>query len=120
MKVDFKQAGLHLGLNLVARALLGPAGTILVSTNAVVKAVTGRHLHEHLSAMMSPPAERAPTTPPAGHAKTPRQLKRARLDSPDAPGDAAVKSEERPPPSRKSRAKSTTKRRKASGSRSTA
>ena len=120
MKVDLKKAGLHVGLNLVARALFGPTGALLVSTNSVVKAVTGRHLHQHLSDIMSPLTESAQTAQTAGPAKAPRRPRRAPLDAPDAPGDAASESGERPPAAGKSRARSTTKRRKASGSRSKA
>jgi hypothetical protein len=92
VKGDFQQAGLHAGLGFIARVLFGLPGAVLVSTNSVTKAITGRHLHEHLTDLLG--AQSARETPPRQAAET--------------------------PPARRPRTKSATKRRKASGSRSTA
>jgi hypothetical protein len=50
IKGDFLQGGIHAGLGVVARVLFGIPGAVLVSANSISKAITGRHLHEHLSA----------------------------------------------------------------------
>ncbi|SRR6266404_1547118 len=49
VKGDLLQGGIHAGLGIVARVLFGLPGVILVSTNSISKALTGRHLYEHLS-----------------------------------------------------------------------
>jgi len=49
VKGDLLQGGIHAGLGIVARILFGVPGVILVSTNSLSKALTGRHLYEHLS-----------------------------------------------------------------------
>ena len=49
VKGDLLQGGIHAGLGIVARMLFGVPGLILVSTNSISKALTGRHLYEHLS-----------------------------------------------------------------------
>ncbi len=46
---DFKQAIAHAGLGLVARALLGPLGLLLVSANSLSVAMTERPLVESLN-----------------------------------------------------------------------
>ncbi len=50
IKGDLVQGGIHAGLGIVARVLFGLPGVILVSANSISKALTGRHLYEHLSA----------------------------------------------------------------------
>lgn len=45
---NIKQAGLHAALGLLARSVFGVPGLLLVSANSFTKAVTGRHLYEHL------------------------------------------------------------------------
>jgi hypothetical protein len=57
---DIKQGGLHVALGFLARAAFGVPGLLVVSANSFTKAVTGRHLHEHLGLVSSN------TTPPAG------------------------------------------------------
>jgi hypothetical protein len=48
VKGDMKQAVAHAGLGLVARALLGPLGAILVSINSLSVAMTERPVAESL------------------------------------------------------------------------
>jgi len=60
IKGDFVQAGIHAGLGLVARALLGFPGLLLVSTNSLSKALTDRHLYEHWSGATEQAAPAAP------------------------------------------------------------
>jgi hypothetical protein len=45
---DFVQGGIHAALGLIARTMLGLPGLIAVSANSFTKAMTGRHIHEHL------------------------------------------------------------------------
>lgn len=45
---DIKQGGLHVALGFLAKAAFGVPGLLVVSANSFTKAVTGRHLHEHL------------------------------------------------------------------------
>lgn len=49
VKGDIKQAITHAGLGIVARALLGPIGVLLVSANSLSVALTDRNLAEHLN-----------------------------------------------------------------------
>ena len=49
IKGDIKQAITHAGLGLVARALLGPIGVLLVSANSLSVALTERNLAEHFT-----------------------------------------------------------------------
>jgi Family of unknown function (DUF6072) len=60
---DIKQAGVHAALGLVAKALFGVPGLLVISANSFTKALTGRHLHEHLG--LGPSAPVAPP-PPTG------------------------------------------------------
>ena len=46
VKGDILQAALHAGLGLGAWAFLGPPGLLLVSSDSISKALTGRHLHQ--------------------------------------------------------------------------
>lgn len=108
VKGDFQQAGLHAGLGLLARILFGLPGALLVSTNSIAKAVTGRHLHEHLTELVG--AQSSPETPPRGTAETPE-----RRGTPGAPRRRAPAPREGSPPARKSRTKAAAKRGKAPG-----
>jgi hypothetical protein len=49
VKGDFKQAVAHAGLGLVARALLGPVGVLLVSLNSLSVALTEKPVTESLN-----------------------------------------------------------------------
>lgn len=49
IKGDIKQAITHAGLGIIARALLGPIGVLLVSANSLSVALTDRNLAENLS-----------------------------------------------------------------------
>lgn len=51
---DFKQAGVHAILGLMAKSLFGLPGLLLVSANSFTKAVTGQHIYEHLGLGTSP------------------------------------------------------------------
>lgn len=46
---DFKQAGIHALLGVVAGALFGVPGLVAVAANSFTKATTGRSLVEHLN-----------------------------------------------------------------------
>ncbi len=46
---DYKTAGVHAVLGLVAGALFGTPGLVLVAANSFTKATTGRSLVEHLN-----------------------------------------------------------------------
>jgi hypothetical protein len=56
---DIVQGGIHVGLGFLARAVFGLPGLLLVSANSFTKAVTGRHLHEHLG--LGPSSDQATT-----------------------------------------------------------
>lgn len=99
---DFQQAGLHAGLSFIARMLFGLPGAVLVSTNSIAKAITGRHLHEHLTGLMGTQAQGSRATVSRQAAETP-------------PPETLAS-----PPARRPRTRSATKRRKASGSQLTA
>ncbi|MGB8508922.1 MAG: DUF6072 family protein [Pyrinomonadaceae bacterium] len=62
---DIKQGGLHVALGFLARAAFGVPGLLVVSANSFTKAVTGRHLYEHLGLVSSstpaPPPPAAPS-----------------------------------------------------------
>lgn len=58
IKGDFTQAVVHAGLGIVARALLGPVGLLLVSANSLSVALTNRGLTENLSAGTHPASTR--------------------------------------------------------------
>jgi hypothetical protein len=45
---DLKQAGLHAALGLVAGAVFGLPGLIIVAANSFARATTGHHLYESL------------------------------------------------------------------------
>lgn len=49
IKGDVKQAVIHAGLGVVARAILGPVGLLLVSLNSLSVALTERGLSDNLS-----------------------------------------------------------------------
>jgi hypothetical protein len=59
---DIKTGGLHVALGFAAKAFFGLPGLLLVSANSFTKAMTGRHLHEHLGLGSSPGAEPASPT----------------------------------------------------------
>ena len=63
---DIVQGGLHVGLGLLARAVFGVPGLLLVSANSFTKAVTGRHLHEHLG--LGPANQDGPRSSTRGNA----------------------------------------------------
>jgi hypothetical protein len=46
---DFKQAGIHAGISLLAGALFGLPGLLVVKANSFTKATTGRSLLEYLN-----------------------------------------------------------------------
>jgi Family of unknown function (DUF6072) len=80
IKGDFVQAGIHVGLGLMARALLGFPGMLLVSTNSLSKALTDRHLYEHLSTtneqqVVDAPAEETEELSNEENKKTPRRTR---------------------------------------------
>ena len=49
VKGDFKQAAFHAGAGILARALFGPLGLLLVSANSLSVALTDRSLTENLN-----------------------------------------------------------------------
>ncbi|MDQ3745102.1 MAG: hypothetical protein M3444_12030 [Acidobacteriota bacterium] len=114
VKGDIRQAGIHAGLSLIARVLFGLPGAALVSINSVTKAITGQHLHEHLTALTGTQAQRARTTVPRKAAKRPTS-QTTPPDAPTAPDGVTLTSTEKPRPAKRPRTKSATKRRKASG-----
>lgn len=57
---NLKQAGIHAVLGLAARAMFGVPGLIAVSANSFTKALTGRHLYEHLGVVVRPADTPAP------------------------------------------------------------
>jgi hypothetical protein len=57
---DIKQGGLHVALGFLAKAAFGVPGLLVVSANSFTKAVTGRHLYEHLGLVSSEPAPPPP------------------------------------------------------------
>jgi hypothetical protein len=61
---NITQGGLHIVLGLVARSVFGLPGLLAVSANSFSKAVTGRHLHEHLGLVSSDPVPPSPTPSP--------------------------------------------------------
>jgi hypothetical protein len=63
VKGDYKQAGIHAVLGLVAKSFLGLPGLILVSANSFSKASTGRHLAEELRGACDDEAEEAAPKP---------------------------------------------------------
>jgi hypothetical protein len=48
VKGDFKQAAIHFGLGLLARAALGPIGLLLVSANSLSVAMTNKNLAQNI------------------------------------------------------------------------
>lgn len=56
IKGDVTQAVVHAGLGIVARALLGPVGLLLVSANSLSVALTNRNLTENLNVGTHSPA----------------------------------------------------------------
>ena len=48
VKGDIRQAAIHAGLGIVARAFFGPLGMFLVSANSLSQALTDRSLTENL------------------------------------------------------------------------
>lgn len=63
---DIKQGGLHVALGFIARAAFGLPGLLVVSANSFTKAVTGRHLHEHLG--LGPANQNAAPAPARNYA----------------------------------------------------
>ena len=45
---DLKQAGIHAVAGIVAGALFGPLGVLVVAANSFARATTGHHLYESL------------------------------------------------------------------------
>ena len=45
---DLKQAGIHAVAGIVAGALFGPIGVLVVAANSFARATTGHHLYESL------------------------------------------------------------------------
>jgi hypothetical protein len=64
LKGDYKEAGIHAVLGLVAKAMFGLPGLIVVSANSFTKATTGRGLLEHLDLVDRTPAPPKPAPPP--------------------------------------------------------
>jgi hypothetical protein len=62
LKGDYKQAGIHAVLGLVAKAMFGLPGLLVVSANSFTKATTGRGLLEHLDLVGSAPQPPPPVT----------------------------------------------------------
>jgi hypothetical protein len=117
IKGDIRQAGLHAGLSFIARILFGFPGAVLVSTNSITKAITGRHLHEHLTALGGTQTQSSSATPAREIVKTPSTQTPARPAAPTVPGGATLASKEQPRAAKKPRTRAATKRRKASESR---
>jgi hypothetical protein len=46
---DLKQAGIHAGLGILAGAIFGLPGLIIVAANSFTRANTGHHLYESLN-----------------------------------------------------------------------
>ena len=65
---DIVQGGLHVALGLVARSMFGLPGLLVVSANSFTKAITGRHLHEHLGLGPQAPEARPVATTARGRA----------------------------------------------------
>jgi hypothetical protein len=65
LRGDLFQGGLHLLAGMAARAAFGLPGVLLVSANSFSKAVTGKHLVEHVGLWNTPRAAKA-ETPLAG------------------------------------------------------
>lgn len=73
IKGDVAQAGLHFVLGVVAKAVWGVPGLLLVHANSLVKARTGRHLYDHLGGAIAPAlasVTQAPATQPANQTNT--------------------------------------------------
>jgi len=45
---DFKQAGIHAVAGILAGAIFGPVGVLVVAANSFARATTGHHLYESL------------------------------------------------------------------------
>jgi hypothetical protein len=54
IKGDVVQGGLHLILGLVAKAVWGVPGLLIVQADSIVKARTGRNLYEHIGGAIAP------------------------------------------------------------------
>ncbi|HEX7175270.1 MAG TPA: DUF6072 family protein [Pyrinomonadaceae bacterium] len=54
VKGDFQQAALHAGAGILAAALFGPIGLLLVRANSLSVALTDRSLSENLSSAATP------------------------------------------------------------------
>lgn len=117
VKGDFQQAGIHAGLSFIARVLFGLPGAVIVSANSMSKAMTGRHLHEHLTALTGTQAQSSPAASREVVAEAPSSQPPAPRSAPD---DVTPTSKGQPLPAKKQSAQSAAKRRKASGSRAKA
>ncbi len=51
---DLKQAGIHAALGILAGAVFGPVGVIVVAANSFARATTGHHLYESLQGPETP------------------------------------------------------------------
>ncbi|HLK62412.1 MAG TPA: DUF6072 family protein [Bryobacteraceae bacterium] len=47
--------GIYAGAGLLARAMFGLPGLLLISTDSFLKATTGQHLHQHVAAAIHSP-----------------------------------------------------------------
>ncbi len=108
VKGDWKQAGIHAALGVAARGLFGVPGLLLVSSDSIVKAMTGRHLHEALSAPKRASDPEAPALAPAPAIGTAEAVPVARTPAPVVTQSAVAKSaatkKHRSLPARKSKA----------------
>jgi Family of unknown function (DUF6072) len=94
VKGNIRQAAVHAVLGMAARAFFGMPGLLLVSSNSIAKARTGRYLHEYLEAMWL--GERreiqpAPAAPPMQSASPPAAPESSSEDSEPAQRRAAAR-----------------------------
>lgn len=78
VKGDLKQGGIHAIVGMAAKTAFGLPGLLLVSANSFTKAVTGRHLHEHLGFTDEP---RQPRSSPAAKPKQTRSARKKKAES---------------------------------------
>lgn len=71
IKGDVVSGGAHLVLGILAKAVLGAPGALLIHANSLVKARTGQHIHSLLGSIQLPaasPAASPAATPSHAHA----------------------------------------------------